>query len=136
MVHRGRSIRPAATILFNAKKLKIMYLLAITTKNGVKKLAKTKSLKCIDIRLLNVPYAFVLRHKADPRIKPMYCGPRGIVSGSEEAAAVKQFLLQHGNDTLATWLGAKIEAYGNITYDGRGRNIKSIPYYSIDMLID
>ena len=135
MVQQGRSIRPAATILFNTKKLRIMYLLAITTKNGVKKLAKTKSLKCIDTRLLNVPYTFVLRHKADPRIKPMYYGPNGIVPGSKEAASVSLFLKQYGNNTLVAWLGAKIEAYGNVTYDGRGRNIKSIPYYSIDMLI-
>ena len=113
-----------------------MYLLAITTKNGVKKLAKTKSLKCIDMRLLNVPYTFVLRYKADPHIKPMYYGPNGIVPGSREAASVSLFLKQHGNNTLAAWLGAKIEAYGNVAYDGRGRNIKSIPYYSIDMLID
>lgn len=107
-----------------------MKKLFITTKDGKNIIAKTKFNPFTEFR--TVGYCFILRHKDNEFLKQFYHGSNGIILGSEKYKEICLLEKQYAKDYLHELLSANIQV---ANLDGRTKEAKNLPYYSIDMLI-
>lgn len=107
-----------------------MKKLIITTKDGKSIIAKTK----FDylVKFCHVSYCFILRHKDNEFLKQFYHGEKGIITSSEKYKEICKLEKHYTNNYLHDLLGANIQSFN---LDGRTKEAKKLPYYTIDMLI-
>ena len=107
-----------------------MNKVTITTKNGKKVIAKTKFNPFVKFN--QVGYCFILTYRDNEFLKQFYHGERGIITGSENYKEICSLEKQYANNYLHELLGTNIHT---TKIDGRTKEAKKLPYYTIDMLI-
>lgn len=101
----------------------------ITTCTGKTLVAKTKS--DANVLFRQVGYEFVIRNKNNCFLGKFYHGENGIITNSERYTQINSLKKEYGNKPLHELLGAKIHT---VPMDGRKREAKKLPYYTVDML--
>lgn len=102
----------------------------ITTCIGSEIVAKTK----YDINVLfkHVPYCFIIRHKDNNFLRNFYHGEKGVNLESDTYKRIHEIEKKYANYQLHKLLGAKLYT---VPMDGRKKEARKLPYYTIDMLL-
>lgn len=107
-----------------------MNKVTITTKDGKKVIAKTKFNPFVKFN--QVGYCFIFTYKDNEFLKQFYHGEKGIIIGSEKYKEIRPLEKQYANHYLHELLGANVQT---TKIDGRTKEAKNLPCYTIDMLI-
>jgi hypothetical protein len=108
-----------------------MYKVIVTTANGKTSFYKTK--RSDDILFGQTGYCFIIRHKKHPVFSQFYYGEKGIITGTETDKRISNLEKQYEKIPVADMVGAKVEYF---PMDGRTKRAKSLPWFSVDCLID
>ena len=96
-----------------------MYKVIVTTANGKTSFYKTK--RSDDILFGQTGFS------------QFYYGEKGIITGTETDKRISNLEKQYEKIPVADMVGAKVEYF---PMDGRTKRAKSLPWFSVDCLID
>ena len=102
----------------------------ITTSSGKVLTCKTKG--DAYVLLKHIGYDFIARNKHNRFLSQLYYGEKGVITDTVKAKQVEGLKKRYENKPVHELLGAEIYT---VPMDGRKREAKELPFYTVDMLL-